>query len=156
MGMEKNEAADYDEMDYGDEFNDSEEKRYRKETYGDSKKDNDAADEAEEGEEDQSESSSFDPPEVVPLAKDFSRRANRGNRMSALVGKALDEDDDFWGGVGKDFFGGGLDDENDAKEGEDASEEKSFCEDDALEGSAGLDSFDSDFGREEEEEAAAA
>jgi hypothetical protein len=31
----KNKAPQYDEMDYGDEFNDDEEKRYRKETYGD-------------------------------------------------------------------------------------------------------------------------
>lgn len=96
-------------MDYGDEFNDDEEKRYKQEVYGDD-------DEEEEGEEE----SSFDPPNaVVPLAKDFSKRANRGNRMSALVGKALDEDDDFWGGVGKDFFGAA-----DEEEGEAAS--KSF------------------------------
>jgi hypothetical protein len=111
MGMENQDGGEgYDEMDYGDEFNDSEEKRYRKETYGDDQGQGD--DNQEEGEEEgEEEESSFDPPEVVPLAKEFSRRANRGNRMSALVGKALDEDDDFWGGVGKDFFGGGLDDE---------------------------------------------
>jgi hypothetical protein len=37
--------------------------------------------------------------------------------MSALVSKAVDEDeDDFWGGIGKEFFGGGLDDE--VKDGE--------------------------------------
>lgn len=109
-------------MDYGDEFNDAEEKRYRKETYGDGKGDDenesDKEGSGEEGEEEgEEEESSFDPPEVVPLAKDFSRRANRGNRMSALVSKAVDEDeDDFWGGIGKEFFGGGLDD--DVKEGE--------------------------------------
>jgi len=39
------------------------------------------------------------------MAREFSRRTNRGQRMTALVGKALEEDDAFWGGVGAEFFG---------------------------------------------------
>jgi hypothetical protein len=126
----------YDEMDYGDEINDHEEKRYKLEAYGQY--------EEEEAEEEDQESS-FDPPHVVPLAKDFSKRANRGNRMSALVDKAMEEDDedDFWGGIGKDFFG--VDDE------EEEAASKSFKEDDVSDRSAGVDSFDSDFGRDDEE-----
>ena len=37
MGVNRKDPTtvkDYDEMDYGDELNDDEEKRYRKETYG--------------------------------------------------------------------------------------------------------------------------
>lgn len=52
---------------------------------------------SEESSEEESESSITS---VVPLAQDFSRRTNRGQRMNKLVGKALEEDDDFWGGVG--------------------------------------------------------
>jgi len=94
-------------MDYGDEFNDDEERRYKEETYGKGrsarspgKKDvkekeddeNSEEDEAEEGEEEdeegEDESYEEEPVNVVPLAKEFSRRANRGTRMTALVGKA--------------------------------------------------------------------
>ena len=87
-------------MDYGDEFNDDEEERYAKENFGGKSSQN----ESEDGEE---ESNSY-AADVVPLAKDFSKRENRGQRMTALVGKAQDEDDDFWAGVGNDFFGGGV------------------------------------------------
>ena len=123
------------------QFNDDEEKAYKKEAYGD---------DSEEAEEDGEEESSFDPPAVVPLAKDFSKRANRGNRMAALVERAVDEEeeDDFWGGVGKDFFGV-------AAEGEEEPEEasKSFVEGDISDKSAAIDSFDSDFGRDDEDSA---
>ena len=40
--------------------------------------------------------------------------------MTALVGKAQDEDDDFWAGVGNDFFGGGVE----ASEDEDFNSEE--------------------------------
>jgi len=33
--------------------------------------------------------------------------------MTSLVGKALEEDEDFWGGIGNDFFGGGESDDDD-------------------------------------------
>lgn len=69
-------------MDYGDEFNDDEERRYNRETYGDNQEN---AEEDEDGEFEQEESEES---VVVPLAKEFSRRANRGNRMQALVDKA--------------------------------------------------------------------
>jgi hypothetical protein len=59
--------------------------------------------------------------------------------MVSLVGKALEEDDDFWGGAGAEFFG--------AEEG---SEDKDFHSSDASMSGAN-DSFDSDFGRESEE-----
>lgn len=59
----KKRKSDYDQMDYGDEANDDEEKAYAKEMYG--SKDGDEEDE--EGE-----------AEVVPLAREFSRRENRG------------------------------------------------------------------------------
>ena len=61
MGTDKNDRVSYDEMDYGDEMNDEEERRYAKENYGDG---------SEEGEEEQEESQE----EVAPLAKEFSRR----------------------------------------------------------------------------------
>lgn len=32
--------------------------------------------------------------------------------MTALVGKAQDEDDDFWAGAGNDFFGAGVESED--------------------------------------------
>ena len=37
--------------------------------------------------------------------------------MTALVGKAQEEDDNFWGGIGNDFFG---------VAGEESSEDKDF------------------------------
>ena len=83
-------------MSYGDEANDSEEKRYAKEF----------EDNSEDDEEDGEEESSG-PVKVVPLAREFGRRTNRGTRMTALVGKAQEEDDAFWGGVGDNFFGEG-------------------------------------------------
>ena len=80
-------------MDYGDEANDDEEARYAKEFEGSD------AEEDEAGEYEQ------DSIKVVPLARDFERRGNRGQRMNALVGKAQEDDDAFWGGIGNDFFG---------------------------------------------------
>lgn len=96
-------------MDYGDEFNDEEEARYRKETYGTSKKTAFKNETFDEPDQEDSESEISNIPKVTPLAKEFSKRANRGTRMTALVGKAQDEDDDFWAGVGNEFFGGGSD-----------------------------------------------
>lgn len=55
-------GKDYDQMDYGDEANDDEEARYAKEMAG--------SDDEEDGEEESVE--------VVPLAREFSRRGNRG------------------------------------------------------------------------------
>lgn len=108
-------------MDYGDEFNDDEERRYKEETYGiggkkkkvakdagegESGNGKDDSEEEEDGEDEEDGEESFEEVvNVVPLAKDFSKRANRGTRMTQLVGKALDEDDDFWGGAGADLFG---------------------------------------------------
>ena len=101
-------------MDYGDEFNDDEERRYKEETYGihpskkkmetQKGKERSQEEDEEEGEEDEEEEESPSE-EVVPMAREFSRRTNRGQRMTALVGKALEEDDAFWGGVGAEFFG---------------------------------------------------
>jgi hypothetical protein len=82
----------YDEMEYGDELNDQEEKDYAKEK------------------------------------KELPKRATRGLRMSALVGKAQEEDDAFYNGV----FG--VDEESD----------KDFnLKSDSVD--SGRDSFDSDF-----------
>ena len=84
-------------MDYGDEANDGEERRYKREMFGS---------EDSEGEAGEEESQ-----EIVPLAREFSKRGNRGQRMNMLVGKAQEDDDAFWGGVGNDFFGGGEEDD---------------------------------------------
>lgn len=101
---EEEEDGEYDLMEYGDEFNDEEERRYAKEMYGQG---------AASGRpkrkvlKELSEESEPRAP-VESLAKSFSRRANRGLKMNALVTKALevDEDqDDFWGGLGADYFG---------------------------------------------------
>ena len=60
LGTDKDEKVSYDEMDYGDEMNDEEERRYARENFGS---------EEEDGEEDGEEEM-----DVVPLAKEFSRR----------------------------------------------------------------------------------
>lgn len=86
-------------MSYGDEANDSEEKRY--------------ADQFNEDESEGGEEESEELVKVVPLAREFERRTNRGTRMTALVGKAQEEDDEFWGGIGGDFFGGGQEESED-------------------------------------------
>jgi len=133
-------------MDYGDEFNDDEEKRYKKEAYGDGEE------EAEEEGEDEQEESSVS--EIVPLAKEFSRRANRGQKMNALMTKALeeeeDEDDDFW----RTYFGGSV--LKKKKEGEEAEQEENALDDDvsfnSKEEGVQQDSFDSDFGKSEDGE----
>ena len=91
--IEEGDGVSYDNMDYGDEFNDDEEERYANETYGKKKnsakkgKDENSGNE-EEGEEDGEEESEESAEEIVPLAKTFSKRENRGQRMTALVGKA--------------------------------------------------------------------
>ena len=63
-------------MDYGDEFNDDEEERYANETYGKNKSNSAKKGEneeiEEEGEEEQEEEESEE--DVVPLAKEFSKR----------------------------------------------------------------------------------
>lgn len=115
-------------MNYGDEIDNIEESNYAKEMYGRSSDQSHDEEAEEEGEQ-----------EIVPLAREFTKRENRGRRMHALVGKAQEEDDAFWGGVGADFFG----------EGE-SSEDKDFkTSDEAI--SAAQDSFDSDFGQSSEE-----
>ena len=42
--------------------------------------------------------------------------------MTALVGKAQDEDDAFWGGIGNEFFGGGKEEESEDKDFESEDE----------------------------------
>ena len=73
--------------------------------------------------------------------------------MNVLVGKALDEDDDFWGGIGGDFFGTKKNKKTGSSDGEaqkDSDDEDFDLSDDGLEAD-GEDSFDSDFGKSEEE-----
>jgi hypothetical protein len=79
-------------MDYGDELNDQEEREYKaelkanKENAGDGSGEEDG--ESEEGEEESSEEV-FEP-KVLP------KRSTRGQRMNALVGQAIKEDEDFY------------------------------------------------------------
>lgn len=161
---EEEEDGEYDLMEYGDEFNDEEERRYAKEMYGTGSRPKRKA------REQASEESEPRAP-VESLAKSFSRRANRGLKMNALVTRAKeadDNEDDFWGGLGADYFGikskkkGGPKgmsedsdeaDENDLLEGMLADDDQDFNSVEASEDD-GNDSFDSDFGREEEEESA--
>lgn len=67
----------YDEMDYDDELNDQEEKEYRKEFLNKKREEKKAA-------------------QVQPMVKELPKRATRGLRMTALVGKAIEEDEEFW------------------------------------------------------------
>lgn len=136
--MKADEPVEYDQMDYGDEANDFEEEQYAKEMYGKSKSTKQIAEEdPEDDEEGEDDIEEVEPQKkrqkVVPLAKDFSRRQNRGRRMNALVGKALEEDDAFWDGIGAEFFGA-----------EEESDDKDFKSSDA-DPSAAEDSFDTDF-----------
>ena len=144
-------------MEYGDELNDSEERRYAEETYG---KINSSKNKEQKIKEQK---------EIVPLAKEFSRRANRGMLMGALLSKAQQEDeneDDCWGGLGAEFFGikkkkGGKKGENEQDDNDDVlrglfendDNDDSFNSEEASQSQV-QDSFDSDFGREEEDEEA--
>jgi hypothetical protein len=71
--------------------------------------------------------------------------------MTSLVGKAQEEDDDFWGGIGADFFGSTKkkDDGEVADQNVLDSEDNDFGESDISDGAAD-DSFDSDFNKSEE------
>jgi hypothetical protein len=93
------------------------------------------------------------------MVKEFSRRANRGNRMQALVNKAQDEEDDeFWGGIGAQLFGGSISKkktqkgEEEEEEGAEGFEDESDGEFDIQSASDSGDSFDSDFGKSSQEE----
>lgn len=130
-GEDEMEEGEYDLMEYGDEMNDAEERNYAREVYG--KK-----------------------PE--PAVKQYSRRANRGQRMGALVERAArqegDEDDDFWGGLGAEFFGISKDNKEEEAElmqGLLADDDQDFDSKEASEAEA-ADSFDSDFGKGDTEE----
>ena len=96
---EEDEDGEYDLMEYGDEFNDSEERRYAKEMYGagskgKSKRTKRAKSEKSSGSDDSGDGEEEKQPAVEALAKSFSRRANRGQKMNALVTRALEADDD--------------------------------------------------------------
>ena len=67
LGLDQKKAK-YDEMDYGDECNDQEERRYAKEEAGDQE----SSEAEEEGEESQEESQ--EKPKVEQLATNFSKR----------------------------------------------------------------------------------
>ena len=109
---------------------------------------------SEESQEEESESSIAS---VVPLAQDFSRRQNRGKRMNKLVGKALEEDDDFWGGIGAAFFGGSNVEDARVVEGGDNTRMGTLTDEDdqdfnsEMTSNGGEDSFDSDFNHSENE-----
>lgn len=94
-------------MDYGDELNDQEEKDYKAELLKQSQ-----------------------------IKKDLPKRATRGLRMSALVGKAQEEDDAFYNGL---FGDVGEESDQDFNSKNDSVE-------------SGRDSFDSDFGKSSDEE----
>lgn len=67
-------------MNYGDELNDDEEKSYRKELIEKRKRERKEQEQKLKAE-----------PKVLP------QRESRGRRMNALVGKAMEEDEAFWG-----------------------------------------------------------
>ena len=77
--------------------------------------------------------------------------------MNKLVGKALEEDDDFWGGVGANFFGGPQVEEARVVEGEEKTRMGTLTDEDdqdfnsEMTSNGGEDSFDSDFNRSENE-----
>jgi hypothetical protein len=138
----------YDSMEYGDEFNDDEEQDYKREK---NLKDDDEIDEEEEveedgeeegeddeGQEDEEEEDESESEELAPIApKELPKRASRGLRMNALVGKALEEDQQFWSsGVFLKKAGDELGEDSDADDDYDMKEESA---------SAAKDSFDSDF-----------
>ena len=70
-------------MNYGDEMNDDEEKSYRKELIEKRKRERREKEEAERKAQQQQ-------PKSLP------KRESRGKRMNVLVGKAIEEDENFW------------------------------------------------------------
>ena len=101
-------------MDYDDELNDDEEKQYRKDLIEKRK--------AERRERERLEREAAAQPKVLP------KRATRGQRMNALVGKAIEEDEEFWN---QGIFAEPDSDDDFASKDESSSQ--------------GRDSFDSDF-----------
>ena len=69
-------------MDYDDELNDNEEKNYRQELMQKRK--------SERREKERLEWEKANEPKVLP------QRSTRGKRMNALIGKAIEEDENFW------------------------------------------------------------
>ena len=67
-------------MDYDDEMNDEEEKSYRKELI----------------EKKRRERKEREAAAIVQQPKILPKRETRGKRMNALVGKAIEEDENFW------------------------------------------------------------
>lgn len=96
----------YDEMEYGDEANDAEERDYKRQRIQEAAT-------------------------AAAQKYELPKRATRGLRMNALMGKALEEDEQFYKGL----FGEG-------KDQADSSSDRSFCSEDSGEA---RDSFDSDF-----------
>ena len=101
-------------MGYDDELNDNEEKEYRKEIIAKRK--------AERKEAERLEREAALQPKILP------KRSTRGTRMTALVGKAIEEDAEFWN---QGVFAEPEDDDDFASHDESSSQ--------------GRDSFDSDF-----------
>lgn len=95
-------------MEYDDELNDNEERDYRK-----SLQEN-----------------------QIQQKKELPKRSTRGLRMNALVGKAIEEDDQFYNGL----FGEGGNESD-----QDFNSQNESCE-------SAKDSFDSDFGMSGDED----
>lgn len=77
--------------------------------------------------------------------------------MTKLVGKALEEDDDFWGGIGAQFFGSSNVDDPKGVDGEVTRMGTLTDEDDQdfnseMTSNGGEDSFDSDFNESENDD----
>jgi len=69
-------------MEYGDEMNDEEEKSYKKELLDKRRQERKERREVEA--------------KIVVAPKVLPKRETRGRRMTALVGKAIEEDEAFW------------------------------------------------------------
>ena len=69
-------------MDYDDELNDNEEKDYRRELIQKRK--------SERRDKERLQREKASEPKVLP------QRSTRGKRMNALIGKAIEEDENFW------------------------------------------------------------
>ena len=91
----------------------------------------DGEEDDEEGEDEEEE----EEPEPV-IIKELPKRSTRGQRMNALVGKAIEEDEQFWNSG---IFAGA------AEENAEGSDESYNSKEESA--SAGQDSFDSDFDR---------
>ena len=65
-------------MNYGDELNDEEEKSYRKELIEKRRREK------------------LELEQMLKQPKVLPKRESRGKRMTALVGKAIEEDENFW------------------------------------------------------------